>query len=204
MPIITFRRLVRRARYGEPIVVVTGLPRSGTSMMMQMLEAGGLDLVTDGLRTADESNPQGYYELERVKELAEAVDHSWLRDARGRGVKVIAYLLRYLPPSFNYKVIFMQRHLDEVLVSQTKMLARRGEGSETSDARMRELFIDHLARTKSVLAHRSCFDALHVHYAEVLADAGSHARLVSRFLGGGLDPDAMAAVVDPGLYRNRR
>jgi len=204
MPIVAVRRAVRRVRYGEPIVLVSGLPRSGTSMMMQMLEAGGLEIVTDGLRAADESNPQGYYELERVKELDKSGDRAWLRDARGRGVKIIAYLVRYLPETFNYRVIFMHRHLDEVLASQTRMLTRLGEASETDDARMRELFIDHIARTKSVLAHRNCFEVLEVGFTDVLESGPTHADLVNRFLGGRLDTDAMATVVNPKLYHNRR
>jgi hypothetical protein len=204
MPISAARRLIRRARYGKPIVVVSGLPRSGTSMMMQMLEAGGVPPVTDGLRTADESNPKGYFELERVKDLEDASDMAWLRQARGHAVKIIAFLMRHLPETHNYKVIFMHRRLDEILASQTKMLDRLGESTDTHDARMRELFVSHLARTKSLIAHRPCFDVLHVRYNDVIEDGAKHARELNRFLGGGLDTQAMAAVVSPELYRNRR
>ena len=204
MLITTARRAFRRARYGEPIIVVSGLPRSGTSMMMQMLEAGGVEPMTDGLRTADESNPQGYYELEKVKDLEHAADKLWLRDARGRAVKIIAFLMRFLPETFNYRVIFMHRRLDEVLASQTKMLAKLGETTETEDPRMRELFADNLARTKSQLAYRPCFETLHVKYRDVIEDGPRHADELNRFLGGRLDTEAMAAVVNPELYRNRR
>lgn len=204
MPLRTARRAIRRVRYGAPIVVVSGLPRSGTSMMMQMLEAGGLGIMSDGIRTADESNPLGYYELERVKDLEKASDWTWLAEARGRAVKIIAYLIRYLPETFNYRVVFMHRNLDEVLASQTKMLTRRGEAAAGDDARMRELFVDHVARTRSLLAHRPCFEVLHVRYDEVVSDGVAQAARVSAFLGGRLDPRAMAAAVDPGLYRNRR
>ena len=203
MPVSAVRRALRRARYGPPIVVVTGLPRSGTSMMMQMLEAGGVEPVTDCLRPADESNPQGYYELERVKDLENSTDELWLRDARGRAVKIIAFLMRHLPETFNYKVIFMHRRLDEVLASQTKMLAKLGEATETDDPRMRKLFVDHLARAKSLLAHRPCFEVLHVKYNAVLEDGRKHADELNRFFGGRLDSEAMAAVVNPELYRNR-
>ena len=116
-------RSLRRVRYGKPIVVVSGLPRSGTSMMMQMLEAGGLEILTDGRRTADESNPHGYYELERVKTLEKSEDTSWLTDARGKAVKIIAFLLRYLPENLNYKVIFVHRDMDEVLGVIARTLA---------------------------------------------------------------------------------
>lgn len=203
MPLQTVRRAIRRVRYGQPIVVVSGLPRSGTSMMMQMLEAGGLEIVSDGVRTADESNPLGYYELERVKDLESVSDWSWLGQARGRAVKVIAYLVRYLPSDFNYKVVFMHRTLDEVLASQTKMLTRRGEADDSDDARLRELYVDHLARTRSLLAHRPCFETLYVRYQDVLVGGLEQAARVNAFLGGRLDPEAMAGVVDPSLYRNR-
>ena len=99
--------LYRRLRYGRPIVVVSGLPRSGTSMAMKMLEAGGLPVVTDGLRAADEDNPKGYYEDERVKDLHQAADKGWLRNARGRVVKIISFLLKSLPADNNYQVVFM-------------------------------------------------------------------------------------------------
>ena len=172
-------------------------------MMMQMLEAGGVQPMTDGVRAADESNPQGYYELEMIKDLEEGVDELWLREARGRAVKIIAFLVRYLPENFNYKVILMHRRLDEVLASQTKMLASLGETTETDDPRMRKLFADSLARTKSLLAHRPCFDVLHVKYHAVIEDGRKHADELNRFLGGRLDTQAMAAVVNPELYRNR-
>src|SRR5438128_3864516 len=125
----------RRVRYGRPIVVVSGLPRSGTSMAMKMLEAGGLRVVTDGQRTADEDNPKGYYEDERVKDLHREGDKTWLRDARGDVVKIISFLLKSLPADNNYKVLFMHRNLREIVASQNKMLARRGEKNETPDDR---------------------------------------------------------------------
>src|ERR1700730_12387191 len=110
-------RLYRRLRYGAPIVVVSGTPRSGTSMAMKMLDAGGMPTLTDGIRAADESNPKGYYEFERVKELDKNGDIAWLSDARGNAVKIISFLLTFLPESFDYQVIFMDRDLDEVLAS---------------------------------------------------------------------------------------
>jgi hypothetical protein len=124
--------------------------------MMQMLEAGGVQPMTDGVRAADESNPRGYYELEMVKDLEKGVDEVWLRSARGRAVKIIAFLMRHLPENFNYKVILMHRRLDEVLASQTKMLAKLGETTDTDDPRMRKLFADSLARTKSQIGRASC------------------------------------------------
>lgn len=201
--IAILQQSLRRLRYGEPIVVVSGLPRTGTSMMMQMLTAGGVEPVTDGLRAPDHDNPEGYLEYEPVKDLEHAADKAWLHDARGRAVKIIAFLLEHLPETHNYRVVFMNRKLDEVLVSQSTMLDRRGEVDETEDARMRQLYINHLARTKTMLSHRSHFEAHHVRYPEVIRDPRGNALEVSRFLGGGLDVDAMADVVNPELYRNR-
>jgi hypothetical protein len=197
-------RLYRRARYGKPIVVVSGLPRSGTSMMMQMLEAGGLEILTDRIRSADESNPQGYYELERVKDLDKGGDPSWLEDARGKTVKIIAFLLRYLPENLNYRIIFMQRDLEEIVASQAKMLVQRQEASETDDDRIIELFKQHLSRTRNLIMSHACFDVLEVRYSDVIRNPVEQAECVSRFLGGVPDVQSMAAVVDPQLYRNRR
>jgi hypothetical protein len=196
-------RLYRRLRYGQPIVVVSGLPRSGTSMIMKMLEAGGLPVLTDGLRTADEDNPKGYYEVERVKGLAQDTDKSWLAEARGKGIKVISFLLKSLPPQFNYRVVFIRREMEEVLASQRKMLARRGETEATPPERMRALFEDDLWRASYQLKHRPEFETIELHYSAVLARPLVEAQRLAAFLGGGLDAEAMAAAVDPQLYRNR-
>jgi hypothetical protein len=202
---MAIQRIYRRIRFGEPVVIVSGLPRSGTSMMMQMLESGGMPIVSDFLRQADESNPQGYYELESVKELDKSGDTSWLRAARGHVVKIIAYLLRHLPQDFNYKVVLMQRDLAEVLAShsQSKMLASRGESSDTADERMRRLYVGHLAQSRRLLSDRPCFESIEIHYREALADPEETARKIERFLGKDLNTRAMAAAVNPDLYRNR-
>jgi len=201
--ISSLRRLYRRLRYGEPVVVVSGLPRSGTSMLMKMLEAGGVPIVTDGLRTADEDNPKGYYEVERVKDLAQEADRSWLGEARGKGIKVISFLLRSLPDQFNYRVVFIRRDIEEILASQQKMLTRRGEADDTPPERMRSHFEDDLWRARYQLTHRPCFELLEVRYREILDQPLEGAQRVNAFLGGALDVEAMAAVVDPQLYRNR-
>jgi hypothetical protein len=199
----SLRRLYRRLRYGEPIVVVSGLPRSGTSMIMKMLEAGGLPVLTDGLRAADEDNPKGYYEVERVKNLAQESDKRWLSQAKGKGVKVISYLLRSLPADLNYRVVFIRRELEEVLASQKKMLDRRGEAHDLAPEKMRELFQDDVWRSTWLLKNRPQFESLEVSYTEILARPEEQARRINAFLGGRLDARAMAAAVDPALYRNR-
>jgi hypothetical protein len=199
----SLRRLYRHLRYGQPIVVVSGLPRSGTSMVMKMLEAGGLPILTDGVRAADEDNPKGYYEVERVKSLAQEADKGWLAEARGKGLKVISYLLKSLPPRFNYKVVFIRREMEEVLASQGKMLARRGEAEATPPERMRALFEDDLWRAVYQLKRRPEFETIELQYSAVLARPLEEARRLAAFLGGDLDVEEMAAAVDPALYRNR-
>ena len=170
-------RLYRQLRFGQPVVVISGLPRSGTSMAMKMLESGGLEVMTDGLRVADASNPNGYYEVERVKRLNSDDDRSWLVQARGKAIKIISFLLTYLPDSNDYHVIFMHRSLDEVIKSQNAMLVARGEPvGEPGDEALRGLYDKHLKRVTSFLAARSSFTVLDVEYAEVLASPRDQAR----------------------------
>jgi hypothetical protein len=194
---------MRRLRFGEPVVVVSGLPRSGTSMIMKMLDAGGLPLVTDSLRVADEDNPKGYYEFERVKDLAAEKDKSYLREARGKGIKVISFLLKSLPDDLNYKVLFVRRNIQEVLASQKKMLARRGEPDETPAERMTELFQDDLWRATYLLKRKPHFEVLELDYTAMVARPLEEVRRINEFLGGRLNVEAMAGVADPQLYRNR-
>jgi hypothetical protein len=195
--------MLRRLRYGEDVVVVSGLPRSGTSMMMRMLEAGGLGMISDGQRTADEDNPRGYFELEQVKHLAEETDRAWTREARGRAVKVISHLLEHLPAQNFYRVLFMQRDLGEVIASQNKMLERRGEENPVDDARTRELYERHLRQMRGLLASRPNFEVLEVSYKDTLEDPAGSAARAAAFLGCTLDAEKMAEAVDRALYRNR-
>jgi hypothetical protein len=195
---------VRRLRYGQPVVIVSGLPRSGTSMAMKMLEAGGLELVVDNIRTADEDNPKGYYEDERVKELAEMEDKGWLMGARGKVIKVVSSLLNYLPKNNTYKVVFMRRNLHEVLASQTKMLDRRNEESKTEDEDLLAMYESHLEKVEFQLRFRPNFEALYVNYSDVVAEPAAEARRIADFVGGKLDVERMAGAVDGSLYRNRR
>ena len=199
----TLPRVMRRLRYGRPVVVVSGLPRSGTSMAMKMLAAGGVALVVDNIRTADEDNPKGYYELERVKDLEKDPDRSWLKRARGKAVKVISFLLKDLPPENSYRIIFMHRDLEEVLASQAKMLERRGESSDTSDEDMLALWRSHLEKAAFLIRYRPWLEALDVAYRDVLSDPRREAERINDFLGGSLDVEQMVSVVDENLYRNR-
>jgi hypothetical protein len=196
--------IARRLKYGKPVVIVSGLPRSGTSMAMKMLEAGGMELVVDNIRTADEDNPKGYYEDERVKDLAEMTEKGWLKGARGKVIKVVSSLLNYLPESNAYKVVFMRRNLHEVLASQTKMLVRREEESHSEDENLMAMYESHLQKVTFQLRFRPYFQALYLNYADVVKDPSTEARRVADFVGSGLDVDRMAGAVDGSLYRNRR
>jgi hypothetical protein len=198
-------QMVRRLRYGKPIVVVSGLPRSGTSMAMRMLEAGGMPVLTDGIRKADISNPKGYYEFEPVKELDRDGDLAWLPDARGKAVKIISFLLTWLPETYHYQVIFMRRDLDEALASQEEMLRRRNEPSGGGGLeQMRRAYDEHLAKVTRFMSHRPCFSTLTVEYLDVVTRPRDAAGRMAGFLGNTLDVEKMAAVADPALYRNRR
>ncbi len=198
------KNFAKRLKYGRPVVVVSGLPRSGTSMAMKMLEAGGMELVVDNIRTADVDNPKGYYEDERVKDLAEMEDKEWLKGARGKVIKVVSSLLNYLPASNAYKVVFMRRNLHEVLASQTKMLDRRGEDSHTEDKDLLAMYESHLEKVQFQLRFRPFFEALYLDYADVVAEPAREAKRIAEFVGGGLDAERMATAVDGSLYRNRR
>jgi len=173
-------------------------------MAMKMLDAGGFNVIQDGIRRADEDNPKGYYEDERVKDLAQMEDTSWFRDLRGRVIKVVSSLLQYLPDENFYKVVFVRRDLHEVLASQQKMLDRREEDNETEDEAMLKMYQQHLEKVEFQLRFRKHFDVLYLNYRDVLSDPMREAERLSGFFGGRLDVDAMAAVVDPDLYRNRR
>jgi hypothetical protein len=187
----------------EVITIVSGLPRSGTSMMMKMLEAGGMALLTDGIRTPDEDNPKGYYEFERVKQIER--DKAWLEDARGKAVKMVAALLKHLPPGYDYEVIFMRRNITEVLASQRRMLDRRGEATDTvPDEQMAELFRKHVEKVEGWLSEQPNVAVIYVDHGDVLTDAVEQAERVSKFLSCALDAQAMAAVVDRSLYRQRQ
>ena len=187
----------------KTIYVVSGLPRSGTSMMMKMLEAGGLLPVTDNERTADEDNPKGYYEFERVKKMSEG-DVAWVKDAPGKVVKVISYLLQHLPPGYDYKVIFMRRAMPEILASQKKMLINRGEPTDkVSDEELSLLYEKHLEKTFNWLNQQKNFSYMEADYNQMLKNPGSLLPQMKAFLGNHLNFEKVAEVVDPKLYHQR-
>lgn len=184
------------------IIVVSGLPRSGTSMAMKMLEAGGMPILTDRVRQADDDNPRGYYEFERVKRVKE--DRDWLPEAAGKAVKIISFLLLDVPPGYRYKVIFVRRAMAEVLASQRQMLVRRGEAENAgSDERMAVLYEKHLRKVAAWLDAQPHIDTLYLDHREIIHAPRAAAEAIDAFLGGGLDVAAMAAAVEPDLYRQR-
>ena len=173
-------------------------------MLMRMLDAGGVPILTDGVRSADEDNPNGYFEYEPVKQLDKSADHAWLRGARGRAVKIISLLLTWLPETYNYQVLFMQRDLAEVMASQDTMLVRRGESASAgAHEATRAIYARHLEQVDRFLASRACFTRLSVGYRDVIEGPENEARRIEAFLGRRLDIARMAAVTDRRLYRNR-
>jgi RNase adaptor protein for sRNA GlmZ degradation len=183
------------------IIIVSGLPRSGTSLMMQMLENGGITVVTDNIRTPDTDNPRGYYEFEKVKKIKE--DVTWLPGTRGKAFKMVSQLLYELPPTEKYRVIFMERDLDEMIRSQEKMLSRLGKPAAPAEA-IKQHFTRHLEKLRAWLGEQRNFEVLYVHYKEVVEHPAEQAARISAFLPGKADAAAMARTVDPALYRNRK
>ena len=167
------------------IMIVSGLPRSGTSMAMQMIEAGGLAALTDKIRTPDSDNPRGYYEFEPAKKTKE--DPSWLADAPGKVVKMVYRLLYDLPQDREYRVVFVRREMDEILRSQEVMLKRLGEGAGPPPEQMAALFEAQIAEFQQWLPAQTGIAILYVHYKDVIADARRQAERIDEFLGGGLD-----------------
>jgi hypothetical protein len=198
------RDLLGKKKYGEPLVIVSGLPRSGTSMMMNMLDAAGIPIMTDAIRTADVDNPKGYFEFERVKNLEKEQDRSWVREGRGKALKVISWLLKDLPDDNAYRIIFMRRDIDEVLASQNKMLKHRGEAEGGDDALMADAYRSHLASVRIMARKKANWSLIEIRYDEAVRNPAKVARDINAFLGGRYDERKMLAAVDEKLYRNRR
>jgi hypothetical protein len=183
------------------LTVVSGIPRSGTSLMMSMLESGGIPVLADNVRVADVDNPRGYYEYEPVKALK--TDSSWVPQSAGKAVKMVYLLVYDLPPDMEYRILFMHRKMNEVLASQRVMLERLGKPTRVDDGKMARLFDNHLVKFSAWVKERPNIRVLDVDYNKMVANPAPIAVEIGRFLGGGLDTAAMAATVDPSLYRNR-
>ena len=184
------------------VTIVSGLPRSGTSMMMRMLEAGGVPPVVDGERKANADNPMGYYEFEPVKALKE--DSSWVADSTGQAVKVIYKLVYDLPNNVPYRIVFMQRDIEEVLSSQEKMMRRDGLDPDTIGRDLLfNLFQTDVMDFRRWAEVQGNIQIMYADYRRMVDEPEEMSRHIAEFLGQDLDIQAMASVVDPDLYRNR-
>jgi hypothetical protein len=186
----------------EFLTIVSGLPRSGTSMMMRMLESGGLSVLTDQVRTPDDDNPNGYYEFEAVKQTKE--DDRWLQGSEGKAVKMVYRLLYDLPAGRSYRVLFMRRKLEEILASQRVMLERHGAADGVNEEQMAALFRAEIDSFYKWVAQQGHIELIDVDYNHMQQDPRGEVARVNQFLGGALDEEAMARVVDQSLYRNRK
>ena len=184
------------------VTVVSGLPRTGTSMMMRVLEAGGVPPLIDGERVADEDNPRGYYEFEPVKKTK--ADPSWVAEAPGKAVKLVHLLLMDLPGGYEYRVVFMRRKMEQILASQKVMLERQGKkGAALSGDQLAKIYQGQLDKVDAWLGGQGHFSVLKVDYNQMVGEPGVAIEQIDAFLGGGLDTGAMAGVVEPDLYRQR-
>ena len=184
------------------VTVVSGLPRSGTSLTMQMIHAGGVPALTDEIRRADADNPRGYYEYEPVKKTKQ--DPSWVAGAVGKVVKMVHLLLKDLPTTFQYRVVFTRRSLDEVVQSQNVMLERQGKSTEgLPPERLKQIFATQIEEIQSFMRqHADRFMFQEVDYNELVKTPAPVVGRLSDFLDG-LDRAAMLKAIDASLYRNR-
>lgn len=186
----------------KPVFVVSGLPRSGTSMMMQMLHAGGVDILTDEIRNADQNNPKGYFEYEPVKKLAESSE--WLKEQSGKTIKIISHLLPHLQPGLKYKILFMEREMEEVLKSQQIMIAKENKKIQNAyPLALANTFEKQLQQIKNWLERQPNIEVLFLNYAAVIENPQEYASKIKEFTGLALDVSNMITAVDPSLHRNQ-
>lgn len=182
----------------KPIIIVSGLPRSGTSLMMQMLAAGGAPVLTDNMRQADANNPKGYYEFEAIKNLAR--ENNWLKHAQGKSVKVISHLLQYLPETYVYKIILMKRHLKDVIQSQNKMLLQNNKPlGQRSNSELLHAFKEHLLETENRLSHQQNIGYLTIEYNALFQEPEQVVKHIEAFLGLQLDASKMIEAIDKSM-----
>jgi hypothetical protein len=185
------------------ITIVSGLPRSGTSLMMQMLAVGGMPVLTDQIRIPDEDNPRGYLELEAIK--LTKTSSTWLKDANGKAVKMVHLLLLDLPTSgHRFRVLLMKRRINEVLASQKTMLQRQGKiGANLSENQLGQIFTAQMIKVENWLEQQENFTFLPINYNELVANPEPQIEAINQFLGGSLNSEAMHQAIDPKLYRQR-
>jgi predicted AlkP superfamily phosphohydrolase/phosphomutase/tetratricopeptide (TPR) repeat protein len=180
------------------IVIVSGLPRSGTSLLMQMLKKGGLDVLSDENRKADASNPKGYFEYQPVMSIHK--NNTWLELAQDKSVKVVAPLLKFLSPKYRYKVIFMKRDLGEVIQSQQKMI---GKNTDVLPVNLFEAYQKQMNQVEVWKNKEPSVELIYVDYKEVLNHPEASIKKVIDFVGTDLDMSQMVSCVDHSLYRNK-
>lgn len=184
--------------FKDQIVIVSGLPRSGTSLMMQMMNNGGLEVLTDNQRKSDDSNPKGYFEYEPVMSIHK--DNSWVELAKNKSVKVVAPLLKHLPSEYRYKVIFMNRDITEVIKSQQKMI---GRDTETLPVKLFDAFQKQLQVVDTWKEKEPGVEMMYVNYKDVLENPNDLVNQISDFISVDMDQEAMISSVDKSLYRNK-
>lgn len=192
---------VKKIKSTNFIILVSGLPRSGTSLMMQILEAGGVKILTDKIRKPDQDNPKGYYEFEKVKEIKK--NKSWFKQARGKAVKIVSPLLKHLPQTYDYKIIFMERKIEEILASQQAMLKTRKEKSKTSDQKMKKTFQKHLKEVKNWLKTQKNMKAIFINYNQMFNSRKKELQKLAGFLNL-TQISKMERKIRPELYRQRK
>lgn len=197
-----FSRSQHKDSKKQPVIIVSGLPRSGTSMMMRMLAEGGIPVITDELRRPDSDNPKGYFEFETVRQMAEG-NVEWLANSEGKAVKVISALLEYLPPNYSYKIIFLERDVHEILASQRKMLMNRNEKEMGDETEIEAQIQKHLLAMKPWLVRQPNIEVLYVNYNSLMTKPEPLCEQITEFLDLPLNQTRMLAVPDKQLYRNR-
>ena len=178
--------------------IVSGLERSGTSMMMQILYLGGMKVAFDHKRKPDEHNPKGYFELEGGKIINRLMEGTFpMERYDGKVIKVTAYGLRFLPKGY-YKIIYMLRDLDEIMASMSKMIGEKlGEEDKKAFEKLNRYAL-------KIIEKRDDIDYITVHYDKIIKNPKGEIKRINEFLGGILDVDSAVKAVDPSLYRNRK
>jgi hypothetical protein len=186
------------------VVVVSGLPRSGTSLMMKLLEKAGLPILTDNVRAADGDNQGGYYEYEPVKWMKEG-DNNWIQNAVGKGVKIISHLLPNLPVGYSYKVVFMTRDLREIIASQDAMLKNRDEKEEKpiDEGKLATIFAEHIEKVRSWMAGQANIQTIYVDYNQLVKEPVKQLEMIETFLNLKLNAADIIAEINPAYYRQR-
>lgn len=180
------------------ITLITGIPRSGTSLMMQLFKAANVDIATDAIRTEDDNNPKGYYELEAVKGIVK--NNAFLKDLDGKTIKIVAPLVTFIDLSLEYRVVFMIRDLDEVVQSQEKMV---GKDQQDQKEKFKTMYAMHIEKSRQFLnSHNIPF--IEIQHRELLQNPELSLKRLIDFCGWETPLEELKSVIDHSLYRNRK